>query len=309
MKRRIALLLIVVLCLTGVGFFSSKVYKTAYHAWQRHLVLQKRKAAWPQLRKRIETELNSFDGSVGLVIEDLDTGLEITHNANLPIPSASLVKIPIMAACFEAIQKGDLKLDETIMLTERRKTPGSGVLKAERSGGSYTIGQLLEIMIVHSDNSASNMLIERLGIGYFDDAFKKMGLKNTNLARKMMDFQSRKMGVENYTTARDIAMLLDKMYRGTFLNRAVSRECLRILTLQKVNDRIPKKLPPGTIVAHKTGLERFVCHDAGIVYTDKGNFLITALTKHRFKAAQPAKKVIIDLSYETYEFYDALPSE
>jgi beta-lactamase class A len=133
-----------------------------------------------------------------------------------------------------------------------------------------------------------------------------MGLKNTNLSRKMLDFTERREGVENYTTAREMAYLLETLYRKKFLNKDVSDKCLRLLGQQKINDRIPRGLPKGTLAAHKTGLENHICHDVGIVYTDKGDFLICVLVRHFDRFAKPAKEFISHLSSLAYNYYQNL---
>ncbi len=263
----------------------------------------KRKAAWASLKKEIEHELKGFSGVAGIVVKDLDKNWEINTNKDLRIPSASMVKIPVMMSYFSAAHDGALSLQDTVEISNSEKAPGSGTLKFEIPGKAFTIEDLIRRMITESDNTATNMLINHLGFDALNDYFKKLGLKNTNLSRKMMDFKERKRGVENYTTAAEIAYLLEKLYRGRFLNAEASRQCIEILAHQKMKDRIPKKLPDEVIVAHKTGLENFLCHDAGIVYTDKGNFLICVLTKHKNKTAQEAKAVIAEISLLTYNYY------
>jgi beta-lactamase class A len=122
----------------------------------------------------------------------------------------------------------------------------------------------------------------------------------------MMAFDERRKGVENYITAQDMALILEKIYRREFINRQVSERCLGLLLAQKVNDRIPKKLPAQTPVAHKTGLERFVFHDAGIVFTAHGDFLICVLTRTD-AGSKKAKNFIADLALAMFESYG--PSE
>jgi beta-lactamase class A len=101
-----------------------------------------------------------------------------------------------------------------------------------------------------------------------------------------------------------MAYILEKLYRRQFLSREVSEKCLALLNQQKINDRIPKALPEDEVsVAHKTGLERHICHDAGIVYTPKGDFLICVLVKHGNRFAKPAKKLISDIALASYNFY------
>lgn len=265
--------------------------------------IAKRKAAWAGLKKNVEHELKGLNGAAGVVIKDLDKNWEINTNKDLRIASASMVKIPIMLSYYYAAHEGKLGLQDTIEIRNSEKAPGSGTLKFEMPGKAFTIEDLIRRMVTESDNTAANMLINRLGFDELNRYFKKLGLKHTNLSRKMMDFKERRVGVENYTTAGEMAYLLEQLYRGRFINADTSRKCIEILAQQKVNDRIPKKLPGEVIVAHKTGLENFLCHDAGIAYTDKGNFLICVLTKHRNKTAQEAKSVIADISLLTYSYY------
>jgi len=118
-----------------------------------------------------------------------------------------------------------------------------------------------------------------------------------------MDFSQRKKGVENYTNPADIAYILEKIYRGELVNKKLSKLALSFLKKQKVNDRLPRYLPDGVIVAHKTGLERGVVHDAGIVFTPKGDYLICVLVKGT-KSYSRAKKFIAQFSLLTYNLYN-----
>ena len=100
---------------------------------------------------------------------------------------------------------------------------------------------------------------------------------------------------------------MEEIYRRNFLSKDISDQCLLLLGNQKINDRIPRRLPKeGAFVAHKTGLENYVCHDIGIVFTQKGNFLICVLVRHNQKFAKPAKKLISDIALFTYNYYQSL---
>jgi beta-lactamase class A len=117
----------------------------------------------------------------------------------------------------------------------------------------------------------------------------------------MMDFSRRKEGVENITTADDMAEVLRRLYQHRFVDASYSKLGLEWLMAQHLNDRIPAKLPKTVTVAHKTGLERSVCHDVGIVYTRKGDLLVCVLTKHKGVSA-PAKRFIATLSRHAYDY-------
>jgi len=295
---------IIIFCVifSALSIFSFKLYKdNLANVRQRHF-LNKRKEAWFNLEKNLEAKLRNFKGKVGLVVEDLDTGWVITVNEKMLVPSASLVKVPIMLSYFYAAEEGRIKLDDNIKFRSFEKLPDKLSVKS-----GFIVEELFSPMITLSDNSATNALIDFLGFDALNGYFKKMGLKDTNLSRKMLDFKSRKKGIENYTTAYDMAYILDKLYRRQFLNKDVSEKCLILLNQQKINDRIPRKLPKKEVlVAHKTGLERHICHDAGIVYTQKGNFLVCVLVKHGNKFSMPAKKLISDIALSVFNFYKNL---
>jgi len=97
---------------------------------------------------------------------------------------------------------------------------------------------------------------------------------------------------------------LEKMYRRTLISRGASEKCLGMLKLQKVNDRIPKYLPADIMIAHKTGLERSVCHDAGIVYSGGGDFIVVVLTKHANPNSVPSKEFIAKVALHAYNYFE-----
>ena len=133
--------------------------------------------------------------------------------------------------------------------------------------------------------------------------FRDNGLKGTRLSRLMMDMAARNKDIENHTTADDMALILDKIYRSKIVNSNISSECMRILKQQKTRNRIPAKLPKGTVVAHKTGLERGICHDAGIVFTKNGIFLICVLTGHEYNNSYRSRQLISNIALITYKYY------
>lgn len=301
-KKTIFILIFIITLITPLYFFY-KTHTDLSGIKRNKFVLQKRNITWEVLEKRIKNKIIAFKGEVGIVIKDLSSARVILYEQNKLFPSASLVKIPIMASCFYAVGNRKINLEEKISLKTTHKAPGSGLLKNMPVGREFTMRELIELMIAQSDNTAANMLIERLGYDYINDSFKKLGLLNTNLSRRMMDFRNRKEGVENYTTASDISYILEKIYRKELLNKDISRKCLELLKDQKIRDRIPAMLPANTTVAHKTGLERGICHDAGIVFTNNGDFLICVLVKHKYKTANQSKKFIARIAFLTYNYY------
>ncbi len=307
MKKKIVVLIILFIVIgIGIPFLYKNYENRNWTIKNSRALLEKRRQAWLELRNTMENKVRYFRGTVGLVIIDLNSGWEIAFNEDIRIPSASLVKVPIMLSCFYAAQDGKISLKDTVTLKSSEKVAGSKVLGRDPTGSIFTVEELFNPMITQSDNAAANVLIDFLGLDTLNLYFKKLGLKNTNIARKMMDFEKRRKGEENYTTAKDMAYLLKEIYYKRFLNKDVSERCLELLGQQKINDRIPRKLPKGTFVVHKTGLERHICHDAGIVFTDKGNFLICVLAKHEDRFAKPTKKFISNITLLTYNYYQSI---
>lgn len=288
------------------SYFSYQYYTDLKETKRQQALLEKRKAAWQVLRQKLTNEISQFKGEAGIVIKDLRVNWEVSHNKDKLFPSASLAKIPIMSACFLAAQEGRIKLNREITLKSSDKFSGSGILKDTRSGVTFNIEELIGLMIYDSDNTATNMLTNIVGIDYLNNVFNSFGLKNTNLFRKVADFGSRDRGIENYTTAEDMALILEQMYRRILVSKNISEKCLKVLKLQRVNDRIPRYLPVDVAVAHKTGLERGVCHDAGIVFSCKGDFLICVLTKHANSNSIPSKELIAKVALHTYIYFEQL---
>lgn len=281
--------------LVGFIVFVLLRYYTEYKKEER------RKAGWSLLGQQLEKEILGFKGETGIVVRDITKGRMLSYGGDKKFPSASLTKIPIMVACFDAIRKNKIDPAQVLKLKQSDKVAGSGLLKDMPVGTPFSVEKLIELMICESDNTATNILIDKLGLDYLNACFKQIGLEDTNLSRKMMDFKSRRAGIDNYTSARDMALVLDKIYRKEF-GKEVSEKCMILLKKQKINNRIPAKLPSGCVVAHKTGLEKNICHDVGIVFTAKGDFIICVLTKAA-KNTGIAKDFISKVAFDVYDYY------
>lgn len=261
-----------------------------------------RQRRWEANSADILKRISNLRGEAGIVVEDLETGWTFIHNEDQPFPAASLVKIPIMVACFKAAQEGRLDLSEKHVLRREDRVGGSGILRRMRNGRSFTYSQLIDYMVTESDNIACNIMIDRLGFDYINQVFEELGLEKTRLNRKMIDFAARDQGIENYTTAAEMTGLLDRIYHHRCFNAEISERCLAVLKRQKINDRLPRYLPKEVTVAHKTGLEKEVCHDAGIVFTPSGDYIITVLV-HTWGGPGSAKIFIGRLSSYFYEIF------
>lgn len=263
--------------------------------------------AWNELVRRLAAQAIGFDGRVAVYLKDLQKGRVWAYHADDLFPSASLIKAPIMVGVFEKIRQGELSLQSRLKLEKRHRTGGSGSLKWSRDGSQFTVRQLLEKMIDESDNTATRMLIDQVGLAYLQQQFPRMGLIYTEIYPEGLSLRGTGVTYENYTTAREMASLLDKIYRGDAVDRYSSQLMADILKRQKSRSRLAKYLPAGWEIAHKTGLLRKACHDAAIVFSPKGDYVLVVLTGQN-RDYGTAKDFISKLGTITYRYYDNDPS-
>lgn len=252
------------------------------------------------IKKIAKVQLKNNGIDYAIVIKCLD-GCDISFSSGerKQFPAASLIKIPLLIAALEAVEEGAISLQDNVTVARTDITGGSGKLKNQKTPQSITIEELLKYMIASSDNTAANKVIDILGVDYIEQRFRALGLEDTVLARKIMDFSMRNRGVENYTSARDIAFLLEGLYKQRFFSSDLSRLGISFLLKQEVKDRLPRFLPKNCSIAHKTGLERGVVHDAGIIFTRKNAYIICVLVKNGHEYA-PSKNFIALVSLFTY---------
>ncbi|OAA92880.1 serine hydrolase [Clostridium coskatii] len=211
------------------------------------------------------------------VIENLKTGEKIAYNENVVVPSASLIKIPIMMEILNQVKEGKLSLKQRITVEDNVKVPFS-ILNLLESGNSYTLKDVITLMIIQSDNTAANILMDLAGMDNVNNYVKNLGIKNTVLQRKMMDSEARKEGRENKTTAAEMAKFFEIIYKGEKAKGSYSVIMKNILTSQLDNSVMRLNIPDDTLIAHKTGDLDGISHDAGIVYLPNVDYIFCGLT-------------------------------
>jgi len=210
-------------------------------------------------------------------IEDLKTHEICGINEREVIPSASIIKLFIMAKTFQLVSTRQLNLDDRISIDKNELVPYSIIYVLDHRN-TYTIMDLITLMIIQSDNTATNQLIHMLGIENINQFISELGFVDTVLKRKMMDFDAKLSGKDNYTTAKEVAELLHLMDRGQLINSDYSHTMLKIMKMQLDNSMMRINLDEELIVAHKTGDLPNIKHDVGIVYTKHKNYIFTMLT-------------------------------
>jgi beta-lactamase class A len=257
---------------------------------------------WQSLADAVSVRASHFGGTVGYIIKDFRSGQTASDNSDLSFPSASLIKFPILCAAFQAVEEGKLSLSTPITLERGDKKGGSGILKLSPLGTVYTNRELLEYMIGHSDNTAAYLLVRQLGYDYLQKTFTQLGLQDTVITAEGFKLTSRRVEEDNMTSPRDMAYLLEKIYKRELVSAQASDQMLDILKHQHLRDRLPRFLPTGWEIAHKTGLLRRACHDVGIVFSPKGDYMICVLTSHD-AAYKTAKRFISSVARITYDYY------
>ncbi|AIF54285.1 serine hydrolase [Pelosinus sp. UFO1] len=255
-----------------------------------------------ELRKKIEHVLARYTGRWGIVIQSHTTGESVEINPEMIFPSASMIKVPILYEVVRQTASGLISLDESLVVTDHFRTGGAGILKELRPNISMTVRELLTLMIILSDNTATNMLIDLVGMDSVNKTMKDLGLGQTVLRRRMMDFEAALAGKENDTSAADLAHLFSIIYGNSKLPTEYSELMLDILTRQQVQDKLPFYLPEETVIAHKTGTLSGVEHDGGILFLPGGPYIICILTADltvNFQGLQ----LVASLGKEIYDYF------
>lgn len=262
-----------------------------------------KEAAWERMTDEVGHLASSHRGRVAIYLRDLSTNKTWTYHPDDLFPAASLIKVPVMASVFQKIHDGGLSLNDRLTLRRRNRVGGSGSIKWRPDGTQMSVRQLVYHMINESDNTATAMLIEAVGLSYIQQQFPNMGLFYTEIYPEGMSLKGGRVAHENYTTAREMSMLMEKIYNGAMVDRYSSELMMDILKHKKATaSRLAKGLPAGWEIAHKTGLLRQACHDSAIILTPNGNYTLTVLTgqNNNYKAA---KDFITRLGRITFKHY------
>lgn len=233
-----------------------------------------------ELRRKIEDVLATYTGRWGIVIIDQSTKDRLELNPEMVFPSASMIKVPIMYEIMRQAAVGTVDLDQSLVVTSDVRVGGAGILQELRPDITMTVRELVTLMIVLSDNTATNLLIDLLGMDAINKAMADLGLQSTLLRRQMMDFDAALAGRENQTSAADLALLFEVIYNNLGVPLEYGSLMLDILKRQQVRDKLPFYLPEETVLANKTGTLLGVEHDGGILFLPNGSIIICILTDH-----------------------------
>jgi beta-lactamase class A len=217
-------------------------------------------------------------GVVGFAIKDLSTGKHIAVNGQMSFNPASVIKVPVMVEAFRQAELGKIDMDETMVMRQDNKLTGSGGLQFLPTGSTFTIHRLIFQMITDSDNTATNMLIKKLGAANINATMRELGLRNTVI--KDATLLCKLPGCHNTSSPEDMLLLMDKMYRHELVSADVCDQMLGIMEAQHHRWGIPRHLPPTVKIANKPGSLDYVRNDVGIVYAGSHPYILSIFSKN-----------------------------
>ncbi len=267
------------------------------------------------LPQRLLPFITAHRGKVAVAVKHLDTGASFFHDADEEMPSASLIKFMIMLEVYLQVAEGKVKLSDPITLRDADKVPGSGILTYHFSdGATFPMRDAVRLMIVFSDNTATNLVLDRIGLAATNERMQSWGLPRTRLNAKVFRGDTsavdpermKKFGLGS-TTARETILLLEKVHQGKVVSPGVCKEMFG--HMKKCDDRLKLKrfLPDDIAVAHKSGTVGNARTDAGILYLPTGPVAICVLTSQNddssFKDDNEANVLIGRVAQQVHEHF------
>jgi beta-lactamase class A len=266
---------------------------------------EKEQVLWQKLEATITGVDRNLDGVLGVAILDLTTGQKYFLQADEVLPTASSIKIAILAELYRQAQQGKIKLGDLYTLQSSDLVGGSGISGALTPGVTrLTIRDVAALMISVSDNSATNIIIDRIGMENVNALLDSLGLTHTRLRRKMMDVKAAAEGRENIATPREMVTLLEDLYRGKVLNKPMTDDFFALLSVHK-ESYIPRELPEDLRIANKPGELEGVRNDSGIVFTGNRPFVISVMTTY-LRREKDGGDAIIRIATAAYQMFDRL---
>ena len=257
-----------------------------------------------ELRSRLEPVVTGLKATTGIAVEDLNSGEKFSIQGSEKFVQASSIKIAILISLLKDDQTGKLRLSDVVSIHKSDFVRGSGVMQYfTGQGESLTMRDLAVLMIVLSDNSATNYVIDRETIEHVNATMNDAGFAATRLNRRMMDAAAQREGRENISTPEEMCRVLEELYRGKLLDTAHTKMAMEILGYAK-DTPLGRGLPASQIHADKPGVLPGVRTDSGIVPLAGRPYVLSVMINKVADEAE-AEKAIEEISRITYEYFKA----
>jgi beta-lactamase class A len=266
---------------------------------------EKQQVLWMKLEKSILDVDRNLDGVMGVAVVDLTDGHRYLLHANDVFPQASSIKICVLVELYRQAQQGKLKLTDLYTVNAGDLVQDSDIMGGLTPGVTrITLRDLATMMVAVSDNSAANVLIDRVGMDNVNAFLNSQGLAQTRLRRKMMDVKAAAEGRENVSTPNEMMKLLESLYRGEVLNKEMTDDFFKVLSTHK-DSWIPRLLPDGLKIADKPGALEGVRNDSGVVFVDKRPYVICVMTTY-LRNEPEGEEAISNVSLAAWRMFDRL---
>ena len=262
---------------------------------------------------RLEPFFHHPGVTIAVAYRNLGSGASYVRNEAETFHAASTMKVPVMMALFQAIDAGELRLNDPIPVRNQFASLVDGSLFSldpkedgdpdlyPAVGSSRPLEELIRRMITRSSNLATNLLIEKIGASRANEVMRGLGAYRIRVLRGVEDDKAYRAGLNNLVTAEDLAVALSALAQGTAFTPASSAKMIEILKEQEFNEKIPALLPPGTPVAHKTGDITGIHHDAAIVYPPGESPYVLVVLTAGFQDEKEANQTIAEISRIVWE--------
>jgi beta-lactamase class A len=286
-------------------FLATCVAQTANNPGAASPLTAKQKVLWQKLEASIHEVDSHLDGVMGLAIEDLNSGEHLFLHEDEVFAQASSIKIAVLANLYLQAQQGKLKLTDLYTVQSTDLVADSDIMGGLTPGVTrITLRDLATMTVAVSDNSATNVLIDRVGMANVNAMLDSLGLSHTRLRRKMMDLDAAKQGRENISTPGEMMTMLEAIYRGKVLNEESRKDFFNMLSTDK-DSWIPRELPAGLKIANKPGSLEAVRNDSGIVFVEGRPYVICVMTSF-LRNEREGEEAISKISLEAWKLFDRL---
>ena len=263
----------------------------------------KQQALWQKLERTIDEVDRSLDGTMGVALLDLSDGHRFLLRADDVYAQASSIKICVLAELYRQAQQGKLKLTDSYTVNAADLVQDSDIMGGLTPGVTrLTLRDLATMMVAVSDNSATNVLIDRVGMDNVNALMSSLGLSHTRLRRKMMDLKAASEGRENVATPAEMVSLLEALYRGKVLDRELTDDFFNVLATHK-DSWIPRDLPEGLKVADKPGALEGVRTDSGVVFVAGRPYILSVMTTYLLRE-RAGEEAISKVSLAAWQLFD-----
>jgi len=266
---------------------------------------EKHQVLWGKLETTIRDVDHNLDGVLGLAILDLTSGQTFFLHADDIFPQASSIKVAVLADLYQQAQESKLKLTDLYTVQASDMVPDSYIMLGLTPGITrVTNRDLATMMVAVSDNAATNVLIDRLGMDNVNALMDNLALPHTRLRRKMMDIKAAGEGRENVSTPREMMTLLEDLYRGKALNKELTDDFFKMLSTKK-ESFIPRELPDDIQIANKPGELEGVRNDSGVVFARNRPYIICVMTTY-LRNERAGEEAISKISGSAYRMFDRM---